>query len=681
MIIFSSGINAKTYSITSLISNKNLNLTKKDHAIGNNLANLFELNKKGYNNKLILKNLYSKVKKNKKFAIYKDWVGALLYISKEKKISKIKVFCSKLTNTTETLNLSKVLLNNSTHYCFNKYLKLLSSARFSYSSHKKESLFFTKYFNEFASKSNRKSLINFYSKIKRKRSQHNLYSHVASNYYVTKGLTPVSKLLKVIKINRELTQYLQINGLSGSSTKSLFYNELGKLTKTVFKFADTESSKKQITASVDAMLNFYSLSTEHLPRTKSKKRLLSLGKSLVRREYFANARKIFTKVISKDTKRQEEVLYELLWSYIVEDQYSEAHKQVVKKYALAKNFSLLKSTKLLFWVSQVLKDKNDKSYRNIYEHLIAKDPLNYYSIIASKDLQKYYDLPSQKIFLKLTEKSTTPFKFLRLNIGNESKSSLARLKILSKLDYKPLLKAEIKTSIKVLSSDIKRINNHISKNKANGIATYMTAKALSNSQNFLESFKVVYSGIHRKALHVSEEILEVLFPMAYWQSIKRNVKYFDPIIALSLIRQESGFNRKARSIVGARGLMQLMPNTARQLRRRVKIKHLYNPATNIKLGTKYMENLLKRHDNNLVFSLASYNAGESRVNRWKEDLLTDDSILFNIERIPFRETRKYVKLIFRNIFFYKMLKESKAVKLADSKQHNQIFDVYLGFNN
>ena len=94
-----------------------------------------------------------------------------------------------------------------------------------------------------------------------------------------------------------------------------------------------------------------------------------------------------------------------------------------------------------------------------------------------------------------------------------------------------------------------------------------------------------------------------------------------------------------------------------------------------------MENLLKRHDNNLVFSLASYNAGESRVNRWKEDLLTDDSILFNIERIPFRETRKYVKLIFRNIFFYKMLKESKAVKLADSKQHNQIFDVYLGFNN
>jgi soluble lytic murein transglycosylase len=126
--------------------------------------------------------------------------------------------------------------------------------------------------------------------------------------------------------------------------------------------------------------------------------------------------------------------------------------------------------------------------------------------------------------------------------------------------------------------------------------------------------------------------------------------------------------------------MQIMPKTGRSLYKRLKKKQLYNSNLNIKLGTKYLEKLLKRYDNNLVHVLSAYNAGESRVKRWKKEYFDDASIYHNIERIPFNETRKYVKLIFRNIFFYKFLEKKKeANRELASYNPNYLYDVYLGY--
>ena len=95
------------------------------------------------------------------------------------------------------------------------------------------------------------------------------------------------------------------------------------------------------------------------------------------------------------------------------------------------------------------------------------------------------------------------------------------------------------------------------------------------------------------------------------------------------------------------------------------------------MGAKYFQQLHKRYNGNLVYVLSAYNAGESRVERWKGQYFSGDDLLRNIEMIPFLETRNYVKLIFRNLFFYKTLVASQD--LQDTANPNQIYDLDLGF--
>lgn len=137
--------------------------------------------------------------------------------------------------------------------------------------------------------------------------------------------------------------------------------------------------------------------------------------------------------------------------------------------------------------------------------------------------------------------------------------------------------------------------------------------------------------------------------------IEKHSSELDPIIVLSLIRQESAFNPNASSRVGARGLMQLMPATAKRFNRKVQVAQLNQPKINVELGTKYLRELFLKFDGNLIYTLGSYNAGENRIIRWKKELFRNENPLATIESIPFEETRNYVKLIYRNHFFYSIL--------------------------
>jgi soluble lytic murein transglycosylase len=137
---------------------------------------------------------------------------------------------------------------------------------------------------------------------------------------------------------------------------------------------------------------------------------------------------------------------------------------------------------------------------------------------------------------------------------------------------------------------------------------------------------------------------------------KRNIT---PEVLWAIIKKESAFEPVIISYANAYGLMQIIPPTARQIARELKIdfndmRLLYNPDINIEMGTYYITELLKRYEWNLYYALAAYNAGPHRVDRWQKIIDTSDDDFF-MENIEFSETRRYVRVVMRYYWTYYLI--------------------------
>jgi soluble lytic murein transglycosylase len=139
----------------------------------------------------------------------------------------------------------------------------------------------------------------------------------------------------------------------------------------------------------------------------------------------------------------------------------------------------------------------------------------------------------------------------------------------------------------------------------------------------------------------------------------------DPAYVYGLIRQESRFIFDARSSVGASGLMQLMPNTARWVARKLSLDYkpdqIVDPTLNVKLGTGYLKLVLEDFGGSQAMAAAAYNAGPSRPRRWREGLHVEPAVW--AENIPFNETRDYVKKVLSNSAVYASLLSGRALSL------------------
>lgn len=145
--------------------------------------------------------------------------------------------------------------------------------------------------------------------------------------------------------------------------------------------------------------------------------------------------------------------------------------------------------------------------------------------------------------------------------------------------------------------------------------------------------------------------IDLRFPKAFNKKINRyaEAQKIAPSWAFAIARRESSFMTDAHSSAGAKGLMQLMPNTAKNLvvsRKKGKInrRYLLNADNNIRLGTKYLKKLLDKSKGNQVLATAAYNAGPYRVKSWLKNAKAVPADIW-IETIPFKETRNYVKSV------------------------------------
>lgn len=149
-----------------------------------------------------------------------------------------------------------------------------------------------------------------------------------------------------------------------------------------------------------------------------------------------------------------------------------------------------------------------------------------------------------------------------------------------------------------------------------------------------------------------------LFPFPYSEEILRHSadNELNPLLVVSLMRQESRFEKEIQSPVGATGLMQVMPATGEWISDQIDDTEysLNNPEDNIQFGTWYLRYTHREYDDNSMLAIASYNAGPGNVAKWvrKYDLSDPD---FFVEQIPFKETKGYVESVFANYWNYQRL--------------------------
>ena len=175
------------------------------------------------------------------------------------------------------------------------------------------------------------------------------------------------------------------------------------------------------------------------------------------------------------------------------------------------------------------------------------------------------------------------------------------------------------------------------------------------------------------------------FPIAYQDSFLHwgKANGVDPFLLMGIARRESAFNNEAVSPVGARGLMQLMPGTAAHVSAQLGIEapsmaELFDPQTNIRLGSHYISRMLDRYSGNRLAATAAYNAGPGRVDRWLREAPQEFDLF--VESIPFRETRDYVQAVLAYQVIFASLDQggsTKGIAMLSSAERQESYDISL----
>jgi soluble lytic murein transglycosylase len=196
---------------------------------------------------------------------------------------------------------------------------------------------------------------------------------------------------------------------------------------------------------------------------------------------------------------------------------------------------------------------------------------------------------------------------------------------------------------------------------------YRALNSMSSEQQVIaaelaQTLGLVSMAIQTANIAEATNHLHLRFPVVYEPQFRRaSLDTTVPVpLLIAIARQESAMEASARSSADARGLMQLLPSTARMVARRANMSSpsatdLYDPGTNIGLGSYHLAWLIARYDGQTPLAIAAYNAGEHRIDRWIKEAQGVPMDVW-IEQIPFRETRSYVKnvLAFRHVYSKKL---------------------------
>ena len=261
-----------------------------------------------------------------------------------------------------------------------------------------------------------------------------------------------------------------------------------------------------------------------------------------------------------------------------------------------------------------------------------RDPVSYYAVIGA-------DLLGESYTINVSD-ADNPAVPGWLNRG------LSDIDLFTEAGLEQAAAAEVNRLIEVA---------RMSKNDMLGLAEGLIARGLT-----IDGINLGWA-LRDEGHEWDSRLIRVAFPLPYLDLIRREAMEWgvDPIVLAAIIRQESAFKADIVSRAGAIGLMQVMPPTGAQLARvhgpsGFQEEHLVSPEVSLHLGAAYFVEMSARYDGVLPLILSAYNAGPTRATRWKQYPEISDLLRFT-ERIPFVETRGYVKNVRRNLGIYRVL--------------------------
>lgn len=194
-----------------------------------------------------------------------------------------------------------------------------------------------------------------------------------------------------------------------------------------------------------------------------------------------------------------------------------------------------------------------------------------------------------------------------------------------------------------------------------------------NKISTLEDRETPQEQAEYQALSQQISYWQARYPFPYEQEIEywSGQRQLNPLLVTGLIRQESRFEPKIRSVAGAVGLMQMMPGTGKWVAEKINLQEFNTeiPNDNILLGTWFLNYTHEQYDNNSLFAIASYNAGPNAVSRWRDRFKISDPDEF-VEVIPYEETQGYVRQVFGNYWNYLRLYNPEVSQLVANYSTN-----------
>lgn len=420
----------------------------------------------------------------------------------------------------------------------------------------------------------------------------------------------------------------------------------------------------------EALAVFYKIPKEDLPQAQQEELSYQIGKTLQLLKKYDEAASVYRDIIASNSRYRVQTYYDLYWVYTalgktgsfdafeksffnhggtssyyekwVWDSAWTAYMngavnvayQKVRTYpwTLQDEFK----AKVLFWTAEMADQVDKKAARKYREKCIKLYPFTYY---GARLIGHYFPREAPRLSKRFvsSKPSSTPLA----SANNAYETGLG--------EYEAA----------ILEDQIKERPTKLLDKMVLGLAS-LYERILQSHKAITLLGKMGFSVSSGQAT-LSREMAELMYPRFEWELIQELSETYglDPYLVLALMREESLFNTRAVSRTGARGLMQIMPDTGRGIAKNLKVTWsnedmLFDPETNIRFGVFYLSYLKKRFDGNIVYMLSGYNAGPNATHRWVQAQETPNLDMF-VATIPYAETHHYVTRVLKSYWIYTLL--------------------------